>query len=135
MLKLLDNLGEEALQQVKEIAYQDGFNEMTNLLNKNNVQSIDNKISILSLKSSLFGYIPKIEQVDHSTHIYDTIYNCPFSEHIHNDPSFICALHEENLKDQMDALFGPNNFVQFNQMNRLCEFCEYKITTLMDQQN
>ena len=96
---------------------------------------MEQKLSILSLKSSLIGYIPKIEQVNQATHIYFTIYNCPYSQQIHNHPSIICALHEGYLKGQADALFGPNHFLQFNQINGLCEFCEYKVVAINDKEN
>lgn len=135
ILMLINGLDEETLQLAKEIAYQDGLNEMTTIVKQNNVKTMEQKLSILSLKSSLIGYIPKIEQVNHSTHIYFTIYNCPFSEYIPNHPSFICTLHEANLKGQVDALFGPNHFLQFNQINGFCEFCEYKIMAINDKEN
>lgn len=135
LLKLIAQLGDEALQLAKEIAYQDGFNEMTSLIKQNTVKTIEHKLAILSLKSSLIGYIPKVEQENGSHHIYFTIYNCPFSELIHNHATYVCTLHEENLKGLIDALFGSNHFVQFNHINDSCEFCEYKIKTINDEEN
>ncbi|WP_246027546.1 MULTISPECIES: metalloregulator ArsR/SmtB family transcription factor [Lysinibacillus] len=130
-IQLIDQLGASALETAKKISYEDGFQQINELLQseKKVKHSIDfdEKTNILSKSAALIGYIPKIEQTDTGRKIIFTIYNCPFKNQLSANNETVCALHESYLKGQVDALFSQNEFTQFENMAHDCEFCQYSI--------
>lgn len=128
-LELINRIGEEAVAIGKEISYQDGYNKMKPLSSDLKYQTFDKKLAILSESASLIGYIPKVQSQGEQKSFQFTIYNCPYREQLNTHHQIVCTLHEANLRGQMDALFGDNDFVQFENMAASCEFCQYEIKT------
>ena len=128
-LALIHKLGTSAIEIAKEISYNDGFTSMKTFIQNKDYSTIYKKLTILSETASLIGYIPKSKLVDDQICIQFTIYNCPYENHSRQNQEVICQLHEYYLRGQMDALFGNNEFVQYEKMGAACQFCHYNIRT------
>jgi predicted ArsR family transcriptional regulator len=128
-LALVSKIGAPAIEAGKEISYSDGYNSMKKLKKHKNCSTINQKLSILSEAASLIGYIPISKITGAYVTIQFTIYNCPYEQYIKEHREVICQLHEAFLRGQMDALFGDNEFVQYEHMNAACQFCHYDICT------
>jgi len=129
-LALILKLGSSAIEIAKDISYNDGFTSMKTFMQDKDYSTNERKMSILSETASLIGYIPISKIVDNQICIQFTIYNCPYEQHLKQYQEVICQLHECYLRGQMDALFGNNEFVQYEKMNATtCQFCHYNIQT------
>ncbi len=128
-LALVSKIGKTAIDAGKEISYNDGYASMKELMQTKNCSTIEKKLSILSESASLIGYIPISKITGIHVSIQFTIYNCPYEQYLKKHREVICQLHESYLRGQMDALFGDNEFVQYEQMNVACQFCHYDIRT------
>ena len=128
-LALVRKIGAPAIDAGKEISYSDGYNSMKKLKKHKNCSTINQKLSILSEAASLIGYIPISKITGAYVTIQFTIYNCPYERYVKEHREVICQLHEAFLRGQMDALFGDNEFVQYDYMNAACQFCHYNICT------
>ena len=102
---------------------------MKTFMQDKNCSTIEKKLSILLETASLIGYIPISKLVDDRIYIQFTIYNCPYEQHLKQYQDIICNLHECYLRGQMEALFGDNEFVQYEKMSTACQFCHYDIRT------
>ncbi len=128
-LALFDKLGTSAIDVAKEISYKDGYETMLIMMGNKDCSTIDKKLSILSESASLIGYIPSSTISGVHVTIQFTIYNCPYEQYLKDYRETICQLHEGYLRGQMDALFGDNEFIQYDKINVPCQFCHYDIRT------
>lgn len=128
-LALVNKLGKPAIKTAKEISYVDGYESMKKIMQNKNCTTMDKKLSVLSDSTSLIGYIPISKYDGLNVSIQFTIYNCPYEEYLKEHREAICQLHEGYLRGQMDALFGDNEFVQYEKMSIACQFCHYDIRT------
>ena len=128
-LALVNKLGTTAIKAAKEISYNDGYQSMKRIMESKNCTTIEKKLSILSESASLIGYIPICNINGLHVSIQFTIYNCPYEQYLKEHREVVCQLHEGYLRGQMNALFGDNEFVQYEQMNAACQFCHYDIHT------
>lgn len=130
-LQLIEQLGPSAIETVKKISYDDGYEQMKNLLAReqkvNYLMDFEEKLAILSSSASMIGYIPQIENTNNGKKILFTIYNCPFKNQISTNNEIVCSLHESYLRGQIDALFQQNDFIQFESMIHDCDLCKYEI--------
>ncbi|MEK4700408.1 helix-turn-helix domain-containing protein [Solibacillus sp. FSL R7-0668] len=130
-IQLIDQLGEEALQQAKKISYEDGRQMMQQLIHtqKDTLPlSFDEKLAILTKSAQQIGYIPEVIHEAHSKSLLFSIYNCPFHEQMKENGEITCQLHESFLRGQVEILFGDSEFAHFESMLHHCDFCKYKIT-------
>lgn len=130
-LQLIKQLGPSAIETVKKISYDDGHEQMKNLLAREQkisyLMDFEEKLGILSSSASMIGYIPQIEDTTNGKKILFTIYNCPFKNQISTNNEIVCSLHESYLRGQIDALFQQNDFIQFESMIHDCDLCKYEI--------
>lgn len=129
-LQLINQLGNEALQQAKMISYEDGRQTMLELIANTKSKSsltFDEKLTILTNSARLIGYIPQVRSTNHSKTLYFTIFNCPYHNQMAIDGDIVCQLHESYLRGQLDILFEHNEFTQVESMQQHCDFCKYTI--------
>lgn len=130
-LKSFQLMGQEAVEIIKTVSYEDGFNEMTNALNKEASMKhsieFDDKLQLLTKSVSLIGYIPSVIQTSDGKKLMFTIYNCPFKENLSENENLICTIHESFIKGQVDALFEQHELIQIDSMINNCDNCMYQI--------
>ena len=129
-MKLISQLGDEALQQAKNISYEDGRQMMQERIASHNNQknlTFDDKITLLTDTAKLIGYIPEVRKNSTSKSLFFSIFNCPFHSQLTNHADIVCQLHESYLRGQVDVLFEHNEFSQIDNMQHQCEFCNYTI--------
>ncbi|KGR78462.1 helix-turn-helix transcriptional regulator [Ureibacillus manganicus] len=129
-LSYISQIGDSAIESIKSISYEDGYNEMSSLLNKTKLKNsltFEEKIDLLSEAANQVGYIPSIIEKDGVKQIILSIYNCPFMNQLHGNAHVICACHESFLKGQIDVLFPDSNIIQIDSMLNSCDSCKYKI--------
>lgn len=130
-LQLVDQLGDEAVDQLKAISYKDGYEEIQSIIatekKYNQKFTFNEKLSILTNAASLIGYFPQISDTPEGKKLIFTIYNCPFKNQLSTNNEIICTLHESYLQGQIDALFTNNEFIQTESMIHDCDLCQYNI--------
>lgn len=129
-LQLIDQLGDEALEQAKNISYKDGSQMMQERIasHKNrHALTFSDKLTLLTDSAKLIGYIPEVRTNSKSKSLYFSIFNCPFHDQLGNHAEIVCQLHESYLRGQVDELFEINEFTQIESMLHQCEFCNYTI--------
>lgn len=129
-MQLISQIGDEALQQIKNISYEDGRLTMQEQIasRKNRYAlTFDDKLSLLTDSAKLLGYIPEVRKSSTSQSLYFSIYNCPFHDQLMDHAEIVCQLHESYLRGQVDALFEDNEFTQIDSMQRQCKFCNYLV--------
>lgn len=129
LLELTDTFGIEAINKGKDIAYNQGYKVMEEIIaHRRKMNSFEDKVAILTEHAALIGYVPSVEKLEKNTIIHFTIYNCPFHIHLSNHSEVVCALHESYLRGQTDALFAEDHeFIQTGKMLYECENCHYEI--------
>lgn len=129
-IQLIEQLGEPALEQAKKISYEDGYEVVQSMLQKQKDPrhlQLEEKLSILETSATLIGYIPTVKETSSGKKIIFSIYNCPFNDLLLKHNTIICALHESYLNGQVDALFPQNNMIQFESIVHDCDLCQYEI--------
>lgn len=129
-VKLIEQIGPQALEAAKKISYDDGYSQMKLMIQKRKgIANIDfeEKLKLLTTAASLIGYIPQVIESDADKKIIFTVYNCPFKNQLSTNNEIICTLHESYLKGQIDVLFAQNELVQVESMIHECENCKYEI--------
>lgn len=129
-MKLIEQLGPEAIEVAKEISYEDGYSEMKQSIAYGKglaLSDFNAKIDHLTTASALIGYIPEIIETENGKKIIFSIYNCPFKKQLSTNNEIVCTLHESYLNGQIDALFSQNEFEQVESMVHDCENCKYEI--------
>lgn len=129
-LRLIEQLGEEALVQAKKISYADGLAMMRTYLltqSKGRLLSVDEKIDLLTESATLIGFVPEVQQQGDIKKVIFSIYNCPFRSQLPSHGDIACTLHESYLRGQMEALFETTDFIQIESMIHDCNFCKYEI--------
>ena len=137
-VKIIEEVGPSAIDSAKKISYNEGFEQMTQLIEqlpKSATTDFDRKLELLTSASTLIGYIPQTEETEIGTKIYFTIYNCPFKNQINTNNEIICSLHESYLRGQINALFPEYEFIQTENMIQQCDFCKYEIFTSSNTTN
>ncbi|WP_274307359.1 helix-turn-helix transcriptional regulator [Solibacillus daqui] len=130
-IQLIDQLGDDALQQAKKISYEDGRRMMRELIttqSEHSPQSFDEKLALLTKSAHQIGYVPEVLNENHSKTVFFAIYNCPFYKQMTTNGKITCQLHESFLRGQVEILFGNSEFAQFESMLHNCDYCKYKIT-------
>lgn len=123
-LQFISEIGNEAIEKLKLISYQDGYNEMkAHFDSKKTAITINEKIDFLTKNATNFGYVPTIVKKDGNKQIFFEIDHCPFKEQISEHSHLICKCHESYLKGQIDALFPNNDFIQITSMENSCNTC------------
>ncbi|CAM5204268.1 putative ArsR family transcriptional regulator OS=Ureibacillus acetophenoni OX=614649 GN=SAMN05877842_102160 PE=4 SV=1 [Ureibacillus acetophenoni] len=126
-LQYISIAGNSAIESLKSISYDDGYNEMSSLIDKKHNMTYKEKIELLTIISSQIGYVPSIIEKDGQKQITFAIYNCPFKEQLPENAQIICACHESYLQGQIDVLFHKNEMIQISSMIHSCDECKYEI--------
>lgn len=132
LLQLVTTLGDEALEQAKQISYTEGQKMMEALCLKEGrgrALSFEESVELLSKSATLIGYVTNVEQQNSFNKITFSIFSCPFHKQLSTYNDIACQLHESYLRGQVDMLFQTTEFLQVESMTHNCEFCNYEITT------
>lgn len=130
-VELISELGDEAIRKAEAISYRDGKNSMEGLLYERKHKlplPFNERVKLLTNSAKLIGYVPEIQELEHSKKLIFSIFNCPFHDQFTQYGEIICKLHESYLRGQVDILFPENEFSQIESMLNSCDFCKYDIT-------
>lgn len=128
LFALLKKLGPEAIEACKEIAYDNGKENMQKMLSlSTRATTFEQRVEILSDSASLIGYAVRVQETEEGRKLFFSYYNCPYSSVLKEEGTIICPLHEAYLQGQLEALFDVQEFAQVTSMHHNCENCLYEI--------
>lgn len=128
LFALLKKLGPEAIEACKEIAYDNGKENMEKMMAlSTRATTFEQRVEILSDSASLIGYAVNIQDTEEGRKLFFSYYNCPYRSLLSEEGAIICTLHEAYLQGQLEALFDVAEFTQVSSMHKNCENCLYEI--------